>query len=211
MPEGPFLRFLTAFPPVCQQPVEADFLAEEGQEAFGVPVPSDLVAFWREVGCGTFADGELFFFGRDAIAGRESLVAWNRQPFWKEVMRAPSEGGPVFFAETCFGDQIGFRYSSDGACLPVLLALATVELYRMAPDFGQLFPEVLTERYAITDPEHLAAAREGVGALPPGHWYCPIVSALVGGSAKPSNFMAMTPTVFASVTIAEWQALGRRS
>jgi len=53
----------------------------------------------------------------------------------------------------------------------MLLALATVELYRMAPDFDRLFPEVMTERYAMTDPEHLAAARQGVPTLPtPGHW-----------------------------------------
>jgi len=99
----------------------------------------------------------------------------------------------VFFGENCFGDQIGFRYTAEGICLPMLLALATVELYRMAPDFDRLFPEVMTERYAMTDPEHLAAARQGVPTLPPGHWYCPILSPLVGGSAEPHNFMAMTP------------------
>jgi hypothetical protein len=204
-----FVQFLAAFPPLDCRPIEADALAADVRATFGVSVPADLVAFWREIGCGSFADGELFFFGRDDSESRESIVGWNRQPFWRDVMAAPTEGGPLFFAESCFGDQLGFRYKPDGTCLPVLFALATVELYIMAPEFGKLFPEVLTERYAVTDPEHLTAAREGVGGLHPGHWYCPIVSPLFGGSAKPSNFMAMTPKTFATVTIAEWQTLNR--
>jgi hypothetical protein len=211
MTQGRFGRFLDAFPPLDRQPIDADALATGVQAAFGVRVPPDLVAFWQEVGCGSFADGELFFFGPENTATRESLVSWNRQPFWRDVMVAPPEGGPVFFAENRFGDQVGFRYKPDGTCLPVVFALATVELYIMAPEFGRLFPEVLTERYAITDPEHLSAARQGVGVLPAGQWYCPIVSPLVGGSARPGNFTAMTPKVFAAVAIAEWQALGRPS
>ena len=61
------------------------------------------------------------------------------------------------------------------------IGAATVELFRMAPEFGPLFSEVLTERDAVRDPEHLAAARQGVGPLPPGQWYCPIVSPMIGG------------------------------
>ncbi len=207
MAEGRFDRFLAAFPPLRQRTVDADALAADVRAAFGIDAPPDLVAFWREVGCGSFADGELYFFGRDADATRESLADWNRQAFWRDVLTAPRSGGPVFFAETCFGDQLGFRYRPDGACVPVLFALATVELYLMAPEFGRLFPEVLTERDAVTDPEHLAAAKQGAGLLPLGQWYSPIVSPLVGGSAKPHNFMAMTPKAFAVATIAEWQAL----
>src|SRR5262249_25295401 len=97
--------------------------------------------------------------------------------------------------------------SARRTCVPVLLCLATVELFLMAPEFGRLFPEVLIARDTVIDPEHLAAARQGVGSLPPGHWYCPIVAPLVGGSARPSNFMAMTPGAFAAATVEEWRAL----
>jgi hypothetical protein len=188
--------------------VDADALASDVRAALGVAVPADLVAFWRDVGSGSFADGELYFFGQEETATHESLVSWNRQPFWRDLLPVPNEGGPVFFATTCFGDQLGFRYKPDGKCLPVLFSLATVESYILAPEFGRLFQEVLTDRYAVTDPEHLLAARQGVGELPAGKWYCPIVSPLVGGSASAGNFMAMTPKAFAATTIAEWLALG---
>jgi hypothetical protein len=211
MADGRFGRFLAAFPPLDRHAIDADATAADVRATFGVPVPDDLVGFWQEVGCGAFADGELLVFGRGSVAARDGLVDWNQQPVWRDVRVPPSESGPVFFAETCFGDQLGFRYEPDGTCKPVLLALATVELFILAPAFGRLFPEVLTDRYAVTDPEHLAAARQGAGALPPGHWYCPIVSPLVGGSAKPGNFTTLTPNVFAAITIAEWQALGRPS
>lgn len=208
MAGGSFDRFLAAFPPSRLQTVDAVGLPLDIRSAFGVEVPQELVAFWREVGCGSFADGELYFFGRDGDDSRESLSEWNRQPFWRDVFPAPSDGGPVFFAETCFGDQIGFRYRSDGACVPALFALSTIELFRLAPEFGTLFTEVLTERDAVTDPQHLAAAKQGAGSLLPGQWYCPIVSPMVGGSAAPHNFMAMSPKAFVVATIAEWQALG---
>jgi len=207
MAEGRFDGFLAAFPPQHRRPVAAAALAADVRAAFGIDCPPDLVAFWQEVGCGSFAEGELYFFGRDADETRESLADWNRQPFWREVLPPPQEGGPVYFAETCFGDQLGFRYRPDGACIAVLFTLATVELFVVAPEFGRLFPEVLTDRFAVTDPEQLAAAKQGVGVLAPGQWYCPIVSPLVGGSAQPHNYTAMTPKTFAAVAIAEWQAL----
>jgi hypothetical protein len=210
MPESRFDRFLAAFPPHRLRPVDAGSLVAEVRAAFGVDVPPDLAAFWGEVGSGPFADGELYVFGRDADEARESIADWNRQAFWRDVLPAPSGGGPLFFAETCFGDQLGFRYRQDGTCIPVLFALATVELFVMASDFGRLFPEVLTDRFAVLDPEHLAAARQGVGPLSAGQWYCPIVSPLVGGSARPHNFTAMTPKAVAVATVAEWQALKRR-
>jgi hypothetical protein len=206
MAESRFEAFLAAFPPQRRRPVDATALAADVRTAFRIDCPPDLVAFWQEIGCGSFADGELYVFGRDAGEERESLADWNRQA-WREVLPAPQDGGPVYFAETCFGDQLGFRYRRDGVCIPVLFALATVELFVMAPEFGRLFPDVLTDRFAATDPEHLAAAKQGVGVLPPGQWYCPIVSPLVGGSAQPHNYTAMTPKTFAAVTIAEWQAL----
>jgi hypothetical protein len=206
MSGGKFGPFLAAFPPLDRQPVDATLLAADVQGAFGVPAPADLVAFWREVGCGAFAGGELVFFGREGDPPPGSLVGWNREPFWRDLLPIPTDGGPVFFAEDCFGSQLGFRYTPEGVCLPVILTLGTVTLYKLAPEFARLFEEVLIERAAITDPEHLAAAREGVGDLPPGHWYCPIVSPLVGGSARAGNFTAMTRRAFAATTIAEWRA-----
>jgi len=82
MVEGDFAAFLTAFPPLDRQPLDAEALAADVESAFGVQVPTALMSFWREVGCGSFADGELHFFGSDKIAGRESLVTWNQSPFW---------------------------------------------------------------------------------------------------------------------------------
>src|SRR5689334_7922037 len=99
-----FDRFLSAFPPLTQRTVDADALAADVRVKFEVDVPADLVAFWREIGCGTFADGEMYFFGRDADSARESLVEWNDQSFWQDLNVVPRKGGPVFFAETCFGD-----------------------------------------------------------------------------------------------------------
>jgi hypothetical protein len=208
MAEGGFDRFLAAFPPGRLRTVDSVALASDVRSTFGVEIPPELIEFWTQVGCGAFADGELYFFGRDGDESRESLAEWNSQTFWRDVFPAPTDGGPLFFAETCFGDQIGFRHRPDGACVPVLFVPATVELFVMAPEFGPLFAEVLTVRDAVTDPEHLAAAKQGVGPLPSGQWYCPIVSPLVGGTAKPDNYMVMSPKAFVVVSIAEWRALG---
>lgn len=208
MKKPPFQPFLAAFPPHRPIPVDAVGLAAEVRSALGVQAPPQLVEFWGEVGCGPFGGGELYFFGQGGPADlREGLVAWNNRPFWRELFPPPKEGGPVFFAETCFGDQLGFRHAEGGRCVPVLLSVATVELFRMAEGFDRLFEEVLVERFAVTDPEHLEAARRGAGPLPEGQWYCPVVSPLFGGSASPTNFMVMSPAAFMAATVAEWKAL----
>src|SRR5687768_12541077 len=98
----------------------------------GVRVPAEVCALWKEIGSGYFGNRVLYVFGDEARAQpRDSFVTWNTKDFWKLVYPAPSLGGPVFFAETCFGDQLGFRWQ-DGDCLYVLLAIDTFEAFVVA-------------------------------------------------------------------------------
>jgi hypothetical protein len=168
-----------------------------------VDIPAELQEFWVRVGTGYFGWRELYFFGHDA-GERDSLIAWNRKDFWRGINPAPSEGGAVFFAETCFGEQLGFRYL-DGRCQVVLFLIDTFETFIIANDFGSLFESVLVERGAVDDPALTDALLKRLGAVYPGMHYAPIVSPLLGGSSHPDNFHTETANVHFRTAIATWQ------
>jgi hypothetical protein len=201
--EQPFAKFLAAFPRHRTLSVDADALRAEVLAVFGVKPPSQLVEFWRLIGCGAFADGEFYLFGTgERGEWRDSLVAWNNKPFWRDWFAPPNKRGPLFFAETCFGYQLGFHYEKR-RCVPTLFAISTMETYILADDFGKLFDQVLTERFAVIEPDHLNAARQGAGQLPKGKWYCPALSPLLGGSGAPGNWLVMSPSAYVKCAFAE--------
>jgi hypothetical protein len=208
-----FKEFLTAFPPDPTELGEVDgsSLVKMIEDHFEVPVPDIIVDFWAEVGCGYFANRELYVFGDDPMsASRDSLIVWNSLDCWARILPRPREGGPLFFAETCFGAQLGFRWD-QGAAIGYLLDLDTQEAFRVADDCRALFAEVLVDRYAFTDPALLEGVRRTAGTLPVGMQYAPIVSPLVGGALAPDNYHLETPYVHLCTSIATWEAVKGRT
>jgi hypothetical protein len=136
-----------------------------------------------------------------------TLVGWNSLDCWQELLIPPSEGGPVFVAESCVGDQIGFRYGSDGSCKAVLLAIDTCELFVMTARFDELVSHLLADPHTLVDPKLLVVLRLELGSLPDHSHYAPIVSPLVGGSFTSSNYHIETAVVHASTAIATWKSI----
>lgn len=204
-----FDLFLRAFPHQNQSGcgAEAEFLAAEIPRRFGVEVPEIIVELWSHLGSGYFADGELYVFGALAPAHRESVVTWNISDFWRRIFPAPTNGGPVFFAETCFGTQIGFRWEK-GTAVGCALDVDALELFRLSNSLDELFSCVLADRYALTDPELLRGVVDRLGPLPEGMHYAPIVSPLVGGALAVSNYEIETRNVHLRTSIATWEAIG---
>ena len=134
-----FENFLNAFPQEHEfsAPVNWASLAGQIQRELGCVVPEEIVSFWREIGAGYFGDRVLYFFG-DQVEGapRDSLLAWNGKDFWRSIYPLPRDGGPVFFAETCFGDQLGFRRESNGELVYVLFSVDTFDAYTVARGEG---------------------------------------------------------------------------
>jgi hypothetical protein len=200
--------FVKEYPPEREQSFNGATLAATVTKTFGVKVPRSLIRFWNQAGYGYFSDRELNFFGPDGPGKcARSLVSWNSLPCWADLLNPPSQGCPVFIAETCVGDQIGFRYGSDGSCKAVLLAIDTCELFVMTPDFADLIPHLLSDPHTIVDPELLAILRQQLGPLPNDSHYAPIVSPLVGGSFAPTNYHIETAVVHVGTVIATWKAL----
>jgi hypothetical protein len=151
-----FSEFLSAFPRGdLHRAVDAQALARQIESAFEVEAPAELVRWWEEVGSGYFANRELYIFSEEKN-GRDSLVEWNSNDFWRVLFPPPVDGGPIFFAENCFGNQLGFRYDG-GRAIGYLLDADTFEAYRVSEDLHDLFTQVLTERYAFTNPDLLKA------------------------------------------------------
>jgi len=198
-----FEAFLKACPPEAQP--DPQFRPESVEryiaDALKVAVPDALSAFWRACGSGYFGDRMLYFFGSDsAAAPRPSLAEWNGQTFWRVVYPLPEDSGPVFFAETSFGDQLGFRWEA-GRCIFMLFLIDSFEAFVISDDGRHLFEEVLTDRYALVDRARHEAVRARLGALPAGMHYAPIVSPILGGSGDPGNFALETPKVHFATAI----------
>lgn len=205
-----FTPFQTAFPKdVVSSPslaLDEGFLSSI-EEEFGIDLPDALTQFWIKNGTGYFGDRDLLFFST-----RESprdIVAWNNLPTWKEIFPEPRHGGPFFFAENCFGDQIGFRHA-QGRLLYVLFVLDTCELFLVAEDAGTFFEKILGDKTALIDRELLERVRQHVGPLKPDHHYAPFVTPLLGGSNHESNFHQETARVHVITTIATFKATGGR-
>jgi len=201
-----FKGFRDAFPAAVDYCAD-DFgeLAEDIPSVLGVAPPSELIEFWAAFKSGYYGEMELYFFGgKDGI--RPNLVAWNQLPCWQEILPAPEAGGPIFFADTCFGEQLGFRWEK-GACLPILCTLDSMDSFVLADGFQELFEHVLTERFAITDPDRYTAVRTRLGVLPPGQHYAPIQSPMIGGEGTAENFEIQDAVVHVTTCVSIYKAI----
>lgn len=206
-----FSLFLNACPPMAGHvwDVVPERLEFEIQQSFRVAVPETLLRFWNASGFGFFGEGQLFFFGREELAcPLDPLLEWNKKAFWSGVRPLPSVGGPVFFAETCFGEQFGFRWKGS-SCEVVLFVVDTFETFRVADDISTLFSSVLIEPDAIIDAERLAAVTKRLGKLPLGSHFAPILSPQMGGSGDASNFSIQTPNVHFETEIATHRSVSK--
>ncbi|MFZ6744682.1 hypothetical protein ACO0LC_15790 [Undibacterium sp. JH2W] len=171
-----------------------------------VHVPAEVVAFWERVGAGYLGDRVLYVFG-DGITSqpRDSFQEWNKKDFWRAVYPTPQQGGPVFFAETCFGDQLGFRWDGE-RFVYVLFCVDTFDAFTVAENGTELFAHVLSDRYALLDEQRFEAAIKMLGPLRTGMHYAPIVSPMLGGSGDASNLCFETPNVHFRTAIATYNA-----
>jgi len=200
-------RFLSTFPPEGSAPIPVnhDQLTSFTTKHLRVEVPQELQSFWRNVGSGYFGDRALHVFG-SATQHRDSYDIWNTKDFWPEIYPPPEHGGPVFFAETCFGAQLGFRWE-NGQCIYVLFVIDTFEAFRVASTGDELFEHVLSDRFALMDEAHWAGATQRFGTLSAGMHFAPIVSPLVGGTGSPGNLCQESANVHFRTAIATYRAV----
>ena len=204
-----FEKFSQAYPrdPNSHQPIDAATLTAFSQDVLGVASPSALRHFWEEIGSGYFGERVLFVFGDGTqTSPRESFQDWNTKDFWTGVYPPPAQGGPVFFAETCFGDQLGFRWDGDNLIF-VLFVVDTFEAFVVARDDDDLFERVLTDPTALVDKERFRMTRERLGPLKGGMHYAPLVSPLVGGTGDIDNMCLETANVHFRTAIATYGAI----
>ena len=209
--DAAFRSFLAAYPPVpgLTRPVDGVSLAEAIEERFGVAVPAALQLFWLRVGAGVFGEGEIYIFG-DAECGLPGpeVIAWNAAPHWKSVYATPKNGGPFFFGQTAFGDQLGFRWHGKVA-LPELFMPDTMEVFLLGSDVDELLGELLVARGALCDAERLARATQQCGPIPPGHHFVPEVSPLRGGADD--VFRVVAAEAHVKKAISEWEMIQARN
>lgn len=191
-----FEKFSEAFPASTNEPiaVEGARLAAAVEARFGVTPPTEVVQFWGRVGAGYFGNGLLYFFGEQSGEPRDALIPWNEKDFWKSIFPSPGEGGPLFFGETCFGDQLGFRIEGN-ECIYLLFLVDTFESFVVAKSGRELFSEILPDQDALVPKERLKAVCSVLGRPPLGLHYSPIVSPLLGGSDRADNFCVETANV----------------
>jgi hypothetical protein len=198
-----FRGFTSAYPPEACRSIDANGLRDAVEKELGVSVPATIVEFWKEVGSGYFGDRELYFFGDGSSqAPRDPLITWNSKDFWLEIFNVP-ELRPIFFAETCFGYQIGWR-SEKGRSVIELFSPDTFKVFSIADDVDDLFRRVLAVRYSLAMPASLV---KELGHLPDGMHFAPIVSPLVGGKQVLSNIHTETPNVHLRVSLATLKAV----
>jgi hypothetical protein len=207
MPDRTYAAFLAAYParPGIARKLNGDALGNDVERHFGMVVPEALRSFWTQVGAGVFGRGMLYVFG-DASSGLPGpeLLDWNAREWWRHVYPPPAEGGPFFFGQTHFGDQLGFRWD-HGDALPVLFAPDTVESFRLAENLDELFGEVLTTPAVLDDPDRLALVQRTHGEVPPGKHFVPDLSPLLGGMGE--SFHVESAAVHLMTAIAEWEAI----
>jgi hypothetical protein len=107
---------------------------------------------------------------------------------WRDLFPPPSQGGPVFIAETCFGDQLGFRWDGD-RCLFILFSMDLFDSFVLSESPDGFFSDVLGRRGSILEEEVLGGVKRRLGRVRDGMHYVPIVSPMVGGSARPDNYI----------------------
>jgi hypothetical protein len=201
-----FPEFLCAFPDVDGGlQINGAELASRVQQEFRIVIPEVLVAFWSQVGAGYFADGEIYFFGDASKDGRDCLITWNKMDFWSTIFPPPREGGPFFFAETCFGAQLGFR-SDCGKAVGCLFEVDMLETLRVSDDLESMFKTTLADRHVFCDSGLLNSVKKLLGSSRGGMHYAPIMSPQVGGRPVPENYHFETPNVHLRTSIATWKA-----
>jgi hypothetical protein len=203
----PFSGFLAAYPasPGLTRKLNGPAIAEAIRNRFGVDVPETLRSFWTEVGAGVFGKGMLYVFG-DATSGLPGpeLLEWNAKEWWTHVYPRPADGGPLFFAQTSFGGQLGFRWDRSEA-IPILFAPDTVEAFRVAGDLDELFGQLLTTPGVLEDRERAAMVRRTHGEVPPGKHFVPDLSPLLGGMGE--SFHVESAAVHLATALAEWEGI----
>ena len=173
--------------------IDSERLYARVWERFHFKLPHDLLLFLSRQGAGYFADRELYIFGNQGDSlYRESLLDWNSRPFWGEIFPAPDRGGPIFFAETCFGDQLGIIRRSRFA--PVILFLVDSGLtLLLAKDLAGFCDKVLTSRFALLDYNLLKGVSSRLGPPRANVHFAPTLSPFHGGVLVPQNFMCVKP------------------
>jgi hypothetical protein len=203
--DASFKTFLAAYPPVADQTRQIDgvSLAELIEERFEIPVPPTLQLFWLKVGAGTFGHGELYIFGDEesGLPGPQ-VLAWNAEPFWRSIHAEPRRGGPFFFGQTPFGDQLGFRWENDVA-LPELFMPDTMEVFVLGKDIDELLHEGLSAPGALCDLERLYRATQQCGTVPPGQHLVPYAAEFTGGTDD--SFHVEPPAAHLDRAIAGWK------
>jgi hypothetical protein len=180
-----FGPFLGAYPPArgLTRPLDGVAVAEKVEQKFGIDVPGALQFFWLRVGAGVFGDGEIYVFGDErAWLPEPQLMEWNSMAPWRAVYPEPKQGGPFYFAQTAFGDQLGYRWE-NGVALPELFLAETVESFVLATDLEELLCELLCEPGALVETDKLAAARAQLGPIPPGKHFVSDLSSNGGPSS----------------------------
>ncbi len=184
-----FEGVLRAFPPIRHtiQKLDTTQLARDVKDRFSVEVPAALIEFWTFVGAGYFGERELCIFGERRLeGGRDSLLEWNSSELWLGVFPPARQGGPLFFAETCFGEQIGFRWESNN-CIPILFSVDTYESFVIGESVAAALEKTLADR-SLVEQDRVREIKRRLGELSFGMHFAPIVSPLVGGSSSPDNF-----------------------
>jgi hypothetical protein len=170
-----FRSFLDAYPPVkgLTRPLDGVSVAEKVEEMFGIDVPGALQFFWLRVGAGMFGDGELYVFGDESsLIPEPELLQWNTLAPWRPIYPEPRKGGPFYFAQTAFGDQLGFRWENKVA-LPELFLPETLESFVLAADLEELLCDLLVTPGALCESDRLVRARGDAGPISPGRHYVP--------------------------------------
>jgi hypothetical protein len=209
--DASFKSFLSAYPPApgLTKPVDGVSLAEAIEEKFAITVPGALQLFWLRVGAGVYGNGEICIYGDpgSGLPGPE-VIAWNGAPWWRSVYAPPAKGGPFFFGQTPFGDQLGFRWHENVA-LPELFMPDTMEVFLLGKDIDELLHELLAAPGALCDLERLHRATRQCGQIPPGQHFVPDVSPLRGG--MDDSFHIETPEAHVTRAVAEWNAIQKRN
>lgn len=201
------VKFADTFPPVSDTivPVDSRALAHRVSSEFRISLPPELVEFYRHHGAGYYGRNEICLLGlQPLMGGRDDLIAWNKSSFWAEIFPQPVDGGPLFFAETCFGDQIGFRWEG-GQAIPLIFAVDTFESFVIGDTLKDALETALADPDLI-DQARLTSISARLGPLPFGQHFTPIVSPMVGGSDAPDNFDIISPRIHLHTALATFRA-----
>ncbi|MNM39929.1 hypothetical protein D3C81_507190 [compost metagenome] len=204
-----FLKFKNAFPRSEREKIAVDssIISLFSRDILGVDLPADIASFFDELGGGYFGGNDLYFFcdGKEEMS-RDSFQEWNGKDFWRDIFPPSADGGPVFFAETSFGDQIGYRLV-DGEYIYIIFLIDAFESFVIAKNGSELFENVLTERFALVDERRLIGMEKNYGRLKEGMHFAPIVSPLLGGKGNVENFCMETPNVHFRTAIATFKSI----